>query len=74
MVKPGTHNENRAVLYGVCYMKQHDLRQISANQLVQLQPLIESKYSLSEFMFSLSSARAVCVVLCPHLQFTIPGK
>ena len=24
--------------------------------------------------YSLSSARAVCVVLCPHLQFTIPGK
>ena len=49
MVKPGTHNENRAVLYGVCYMKQHDLRQISANQLVQLQPLIDSKYSFSDF-------------------------
>ena len=51
MVKPGTHNENRTVLCGVCYRKQHDLRQISADQLVQLQALVDNQYSLSDFRF-----------------------
>ena len=51
MGKARTNSDNRAVLCGICYRKQNDLRQIKSVQLIQLKTLVDSSCSLSDLRF-----------------------
>ena len=68
MGKARTHSDNRAVLCGICYRKQNDLRQIKSDQLIQLKTLVDSRYSLSDPRFQSVLCKSCVLALSAHTK------
>ena len=64
--KPGTHEENRSVLCGICFRKQGELRSISENQLLQIHSLVDISYNISDIRFQKVLCRICALALTAH--------
>ena len=62
------HNENRVVLCGLCYRKSKDIRKINQNHLLQLQTLVDSRYSLSDARFQTVLCSGCARILAAHTK------
>ena len=65
---PRSHNENREVLCGLCYRKSKDIRKINQNHLLQLQTLVDSRYSLSDARFQTVLCAGCARILAAHTK------
>ena len=65
-MRPRTHSENREVLCGVCYRKEKNLRKISPTHLLQLQTLVDKRYSLTDEKYQSFLCKSCLLSLSAH--------